>query len=135
MASIRIEHLIDAPANRVWDAVRDVSALHTRLVPGFVVDTRMDGDARVVTFGNGVSVREVIVDLDDARRRFAYSIKGETLSHHHATNEIFDAGDGRCRFVWTADFLPDAAVEVMRPMMEQGAAVLKATQEKAARET
>lgn len=135
MASIRIEQLIEAPADRVWDAVRDVSALHIRLVPGFVVDTRMDGDARIVTFGNGMTAREVIVDLDDARRRFAYSIKGESFSHHHATNEILDDGEGRCHFVWTADFLPDAALEVMRPMMEQGAAVLKATQEKAARET
>ncbi len=133
MASIRIERLIEAPADRVWDAVRDVGALHTRLVPGFVVDTRMDGDARVVTFGNDMTAREMIVDLDDARRRFAYSIKGETLSHHHATNEIFDAGDGRCRFVWTADFLPDAALEVMRPMMAQGADVLKATMETGAR--
>ena len=135
MACIRIERLVEAPADRVWDAVRDVSALHTRLVPGFVVDTRMDGDARAVTFGNGMTAREVIVDLDDARRRFAYSIKGESLSHHHATNAIFDEGDGRCRFVWIADFLPDAALEVMRPMMKRGSNVLKATLEKAARET
>ena len=133
MASIRIERLIDASADQVWDAVRDVSALHTHLVPGFVVDTRMDGDARIVTFGNGMTAREVIVDLDDARRRFAYSIKGETLTHHHATNEIFDEGEGRCRFVWTADFLPGERMEAMRPMMERGADVLKATLEKASR--
>jgi hypothetical protein len=37
----------------VWDAVRDFGALHHRLVPGFVVEARLEGDDRVVTFFNG----------------------------------------------------------------------------------
>lgn len=41
----------------VWDAARDVGALHTRLVPGFAVDTQLEEGARIVTFANGV-VRE-----------------------------------------------------------------------------
>ena len=44
MASIRREISIAATAERVWDALRDVGALHTRLVPGFVTDCRLDGD-------------------------------------------------------------------------------------------
>jgi len=131
MASIRIERIVHAPAEQVWDAIRDVGALHTRLVPGFVVDTVLDGDARLVTFGNGITAREVIVDLDDARRRFAYSVRAETLSHHSATNEVFDEGEGRCRFVWIADLLPDAAAPVVEQMMDRGADVLKATLEAA----
>ena len=56
MSSIRKEILIDAPAQIVWDALRDVGALHTPcLVPGFVTDTRLEPGARVVTFGNGRS--------------------------------------------------------------------------------
>ena len=133
MASVRIERLIDAPTDQVWDAIRDVGALHTRLVPGFVVDTRLEDGARIVTFGNGVTAREILVDVDDARRRFAYSIRGETLEHHHATNEVFDDGDGRCRFVWVADMLPDSLAPMMSGMMGQGADVLKATLEAAAR--
>ena len=133
MASVRIERLIDAPADQVWDAIRDVGALHTRLVPGFVVDTRLEDGARIVTFGNGVTAREILVDVDDARRRFAYSIRGETLEHHHATNEVFDDGDGRCRFVWVADMLPDSLAPMMSGMMGQGADVLKATLEAAGR--
>jgi len=131
MASIRIERIVHAPAEQVWDAIRDVGALHTRLVPGFVVDTVLDGDARLVTFGNGMTAREVIVDLDDARRRFAYSVRAETLSHHSATNEVFDEGEGRCRFVWVADLLPDAAAPVVEQMMDRGADVLKTTLEAA----
>jgi len=129
MASIRIERLIDCTADRVWDAIRDVGALHTRLVPGFVVDTRLEAGARLVTFGNGMVAREVLVDLDDARRRFAYSVSGEPFQHHHATNEIFDEGDGRCRFVWVADLLPDDLAPMVSGMMDQGADVLKATME------
>lgn len=132
MASIRIERLIDAPAEQVWDAIRDVGALHTRLVPGFVIDTRLEGGARLVTFGSGMTAREVLVDLDDARRRLAYSIPGERFDHHNASNEVFDEGEGRCRFVWTADLLPDAMAGMVGEMMGQGADVLKATMERAA---
>ena len=65
---------INARPERVWDALREVGELHTRLVPGFVLDTRMDGDARIVTFGNGTIVREEIVDVNDAMRRVAWAI-------------------------------------------------------------
>lgn len=130
MASIHIERLINAPADAVWDAIRDVGALHTRLVPGFVVDTRLEADARIVTFGNGMVAREVLVDLDDARRRFAYSVRADRFTHHSATNEVFDAGEGRARFVWTADVLPHDLAPMVGGMMEQGADVLKATLEK-----
>lgn len=131
MASIRIERIVHAPAEQVWDAIRDVGALHTRLVPGFVVDTVWDGDVRLVTFGNGMTAREIIVDLDDARRRFAYSVRAESLSHHSATNEVLEEGEGRCRFVWVADLLPDATAPVFEQMMSRGADVLKATLEAA----
>jgi len=43
MASIHKDIPIDAPAHEVWDAVRDFGAVHTRLAPGFVLDTRLDG--------------------------------------------------------------------------------------------
>lgn len=135
MASIRIERLIDAPADQVWDAIRDVGALHTRLVPGFVVDTVMEDGARVVTFGNGMVAREVLVDLDDARMRFAYSVRGERLEHHSASNAVVDEGEGRCRFIWVADMLPHAMADLMAPMMEQGADVLKATLEQQSGQT
>jgi hypothetical protein len=132
MASIRIERLVDAPAAQVWDAIRDLGALHTRLVPGFVVDTVLEDGARVVTFGNGMVVREVVVGIDDARRRFAYSVRAEGFEHHNASNEIISEGEDRCRFIWIADLLPDALAGTVGDMMGQGADVLKATMEKAA---
>ncbi|HRD27199.1 MAG TPA: SRPBCC family protein [Caulobacter sp.] len=133
MATIRIETDIAAPAGQVWDAIRDYGALHTRLVPGFVVDTRLEGDSRLVTFGNGMVARERIVGLDDDARRFAYAVVSERLVHHSASNQVLPDGEGGCRFVWIADVLPDAAVDSIAPMMRQGAAVLKATAEAAVR--
>lgn len=132
MATIRIETTVNAPAGRVWDAIRDYGALHSRLVPGFVVDTRLEGDSRIVTFGNGMVARERIVAVDDATRRFAYGVVSERLTHHSASNQVVAEGEGACRFIWTADVLPDAAAETMEPMMRQGAAVLKQTLEAAA---
>jgi hypothetical protein len=69
MASIHKDIPIDSPAHEVWDAVRDFGALHTRLVPGFVLDTKLDGDVRIVTFANGTIAREQLVGSDDARQR------------------------------------------------------------------
>jgi len=130
MASIRKEILLDARAEDVWDAVRDVGALHTRLVPGFVSDTRLEKGARIVTFGNGMVVRELIVDLDDTARRLVWSASGGRLSHHNASAQVFADGDKRSRLVWTADLLPDELAGEIRTMMEHGAAAMKKAFEK-----
>ena len=41
MASVRKEIVTKARADSVWSAIRDVGALHTRLVPGFVTNTKL----------------------------------------------------------------------------------------------
>ena len=124
MASIRKEIPLDARPEEVWDAVRDIGALHTRLVPGFVTDTRLEEGARIVTFGNGMVVREVIVDLDDQARRLVWSAKGR-LTHHNASAQVFPDGDKRTKLVWTADLLPDELAGDIRAMMEMGAAAMQ----------
>ena len=94
MASIRKEAAIAAPAAAAWAALRDVGALHTRLVAGFVTDCRLEGDTRVVTFANGMVARERIVTVDDAERRVVWSATGDRLAHHNASAQVFDEGDG-----------------------------------------
>jgi len=126
MASIREEIFTTAQAHKVWDAIRDVGALHTRLVPGFVVDTRLEEGARIVTFGNGMTVREPIVDIDDRRRRLVWSVTGGTTTHYNASVQVFDEGDGS-RVVWIADLLPNDAAEKVGAMMKQGIEVMKRT--------
>ena len=127
MASIHREISIQAPPDDVWAAVRDVGAVHERLAPGFVADTRLDGDARVVTFGNGMVVRELIVDLDDRVRRLSWAAVGGRLSHHNASMEVFSDGNGGTRLVWTADLLPNEMAAPIAAMIEQGSAAIQST--------
>ena len=130
MASIRHEITIEAPAPPVWDAVRDVGAVHERLAPGFVVDTRLEDGARVVTFGSGLVARELIVDVDDTARRLCWAVVGSPrLTHHNASLQVFPNGGARSRVVWIADLLPDAMAPTIRAMIEQGMAVMKKTLE------
>src|SRR6187402_3496707 len=89
MASIRKELRLDASAEHVWDAVRDVGAVHERLGPGFLLDARMDGDARIVTFANGMVVREPIVDINDEDRRVAWAAVGGQFEHYNASVQVF----------------------------------------------
>jgi hypothetical protein len=122
--------LVETQARDVWDAVRDVGAIHTRLAPGFVVDTRLEEGARVVTFGSGLVVRELIVDVDDEARRLAWSVVGGSFSHHNASLQIFPDGEKRSRVVWIADLLPNELAGRIAGMIDQGMAVMKKTLEK-----
>jgi hypothetical protein len=120
MASIRKEISVGASVDQVWSAIRDVGAIHTRLAPGFVVDTRLEPGARMVTFGNGMVVRELIVDLDDDARRLVWSARSERLNHHNASLQVFDGDAGGARIVWLADLLPNEAAGIVEGMIRQG---------------
>ena len=127
MASIHKEMLIAVPADRVWAAIRDIGGIHTRLAREFVVDTRVEGTSRLVTFADGTVVREQIVDIDDGARRLAYSIVDWQLTHHNASFQVFPAGDRRSRLVWIADLLPDALADLVDGFMEQGCVAITRT--------
>lgn len=129
MASIHKEVLIDAPPDRIWDAIRDVGAIHTRLARQFVLDTKLEGDSRLVTFANGTVVRERIVDVDDRTRRIAYAVVEWRATHYHASIQLFSDGADRSRLVWIADLLPDELADVVSGMMDQGCAAMKRTLE------
>ena len=68
MATIVKEINLKARPEAVWDALRDFQAVHTRVAPGFLTDSKPDGDnARLVSFANGSKFREILVSCDDAR--------------------------------------------------------------------
>ncbi|HLZ58876.1 MAG TPA: SRPBCC family protein [Ktedonosporobacter sp.] len=131
MASIHKEILIKARPQDVWAAVRDVGAAHQRLVPGVLIDARLDGDVRVVTFASGAVARELIVDIDDEVRRFAYAVVEGPLraTHHNASMQVFAEGSGRSRLVWITDVLPDDLATRISELVEQGAAAMMQTLE------
>ena len=127
MASIRKEIHTRANPDEVWAALRDVGALHTRLVPGFVVNTELDGDARVVTFGNGMVLREPILEINDDSRRVAWTAVGGPLTHYNSSAQVFARADGTSTIVWLSDLLPNEAAPTVEAMMTEGAAAMKAT--------
>jgi hypothetical protein len=129
MATIIREAPVEAPAERVWEALRDFGAVHERVAPGFVVDSRLegDGDVRAVTFANGAVAREALVGIDDGARRLAYAVVESALglTHHNASASVVATGEGSSRFVWVTDVLPDEAAPVVAGMMEQGLEVMR----------
>jgi hypothetical protein len=129
MASIHKEMEIDRSKEFVWDAIRDVGAIHKRLVPGFVVDCYLEGDSRIVTFANGMVARELIVDVDDKTCRHSWSARGEPLTHHNASIQVFSRGDKKCRVVWIADLMPNEVAETVGEMIQRGLDTMKRTLE------
>jgi hypothetical protein len=129
MASIHREIRIDEKPENVWDALRDVGAIHRRLAPGFVTDVRLEPGARVVTFGNGMVARESIVAVDDDARRLVWSVVGGPMTHHNASAQVFREGPAASRFVWIADLLPDELAPHIAALIDEGLAVIKRTLE------
>jgi hypothetical protein len=125
MATLRQDIDLDIDPGQAWDALRDFGALHERLVKGFVTACESDGRARVITFFNGLVVRELLVGVDDEHRRLTYAIV-DGFTHYQGTAQIV-ARQGGCRFVWLVDLLPDERAGDVARMMEHGAAAIRRT--------
>ncbi|QLY33849.1 SRPBCC family protein [Nocardia huaxiensis] len=127
MASVRHEILINASPQHTWDVIRDVAAVHERLLPGRVTDTRVDGAHRFLTFPDGHVIRELIITIDDRSRRLAYAVvegARPALDYHHASFEVHDEG-GQGRLVWITDILPETAAPEIRIRTEFGITEMK----------
>jgi len=126
MATIYKQFIVEADVAAVWDALRDFGAVHTRLAPGFLTGCKLDGQgARIVSFANGLVARELLVGIDEANRRLAYTVTGGKASHHHASAQVFAHGEGRSRFVWITDVLPDEFAAYIGSMMDHGGDAMK----------
>jgi hypothetical protein len=128
MASIQKDIPVSAPADEVWDVVRDFGAIHTRLNPGFVTDCRLEGNTRIVTFHNGNVVPEEFVGCDDARRRLAYAIVGrEGLKHYNGSVQVVADGKTRCQIIWTIDVLPNEIAPYISEQMDLAVTAMQKT--------
>ncbi|MRD48233.1 SRPBCC family protein [Caenimonas koreensis] len=123
MASIVKEIRVPASPDRVWQQVRDFGQVH-KLFPGIVSECKMDGEARVVKFSNGIVVREILVDISDERRRLVYASVGGRATHHNASIRVFADGAGS-RVVWTLDFLPNELAPAIKGLVDAGGTVMK----------
>ncbi len=125
MGTVRKEFRSQRSAAEVWEKLRKFEAVH-ELAPGFVTATEMEpSGARIVTFVNGMKVREWLVSSDDRERRLVYAILDHPkYTHYSAAAQVFEDGAGS-RFVWTVDFLPDEMAGMQDASMEAGAAAMK----------
>ena len=119
MSSIWWEETVAVPADIAWDSLRRVDLAHELFAP-VLVDGRISGDVRTVTFANGLVVRERIVDVDEARRRISYTVLDGVFEHHSASIQIVPIDAKSCRFVWITDFLPAEKSDMVKPLVEQG---------------
>ena len=129
MASISKEILIRSSAEDVWAVVGDFAAGPSRMAPGYVVDTRVEADTRVVTFVDGTVARERFVALDHENRRIVYAVVGDSLqpAHDNASMQVLADGESRCRLIWIHDVLPDDLAPTLDAAMTDGSAVIKHT--------
>ena len=120
MATIIKEVRSPRPAAEAWALLRDFSAVYD-LAKGFVTKAEMEpSGARLVTFVNGVQVREWLVSADDGAMRLVYAINDSpNFTHYSAAAQVVAEGEG-CRFVWTVDFLPAAMAAAQDGAMSAG---------------
>jgi hypothetical protein len=129
MASIRKQVEVEVDAAKAWAALRSVGEAHKVFGP-VLADARLDRDMRTATFGNGMVVHERILDVDDERRRVAYTVTDAPgVAYHHASMEVIDRGAGKCGFVWITDVFPPEATSMLAPMIDAGAKALKSNLE------
>lgn len=124
MTTLYRECMLDMPAADAWAVLRDPLGAG-RAFAGVLVDVKLDGDVRDVTFANGNVIGERIVAVDDERMRIAYTVVGGRFEHHHASMQIVPDEGSRCRFVWISDFLPDEARSFVEPLVDAGCAAIQ----------
>lgn len=94
MASISKEIVIESSAEDVWEVIGDFDAGPSRMAPGFVLDTRVEGDCRVVTFADDSVVRERRVSVDHDTRRIVYAVVGGSVRPVHDNASMQVVADG-----------------------------------------
>ncbi|WP_379138761.1 SRPBCC family protein [Paenibacillus sp. sgz500958] len=129
MPTVQSKISINASAEQVWDAVRDVGAFHVRLVPGYTENTLLDGDKRTLILPNGGTVHELIVSVDDQERRMVFAVKEGRmpLLHHNASFQVFPDNEDGSTLVWITDFLPKELTEEIKAQANLVLGVIKNT--------
>jgi carbon monoxide dehydrogenase subunit G len=107
MANVTKTTYLSTGSDKVWEVLRDPGRANELIT--FLGEVTVDGNTRTCALGDDV-LEELIVDIDDATRRFVYSIRRGPLefAHHSASMQAIPEGEGT-RFVWVTDFLPDEA--------------------------
>ena len=127
MATIHREFEITAAPDTAWARLRDVGKINELIT--FLGDVTLDGDRRTCELGEQGNLNELIVSVDDERRRLAYSIVESpfNMEHHHASMQVTPNGVSGARFIWITDVKPDAVVPALSQAIDGAIESFKTT--------
>lgn len=92
---------VDAPPDAVWAVLGDPVSV-PRWYPKYVA-AEVDGETRVIRSADGRELVERLLERDDARRTYAYSVlSGAPVADHRASFTVEPRGDGS-RVVWRTE--------------------------------
>ena len=111
MATVRYERRIAAPADTVWNVVKDPASI-PQWFPG-IVGCDMDGKIRTIHLANGISMPEEIITSDSILRRFAYRITSPLYSSHLGTIDVIEVGENDSLCVYSTTAEPDVLALVI----------------------
>ncbi|MEO6712802.1 MAG: SRPBCC family protein [Mycobacteriales bacterium] len=109
MATIVREFRLDRPVDVVWKDFADVGRINKLI--DYLGEVTLDGNVRSCSIGDSGELEELIVSVDQERKRIAYAITRSPFNFqfHSASMQIVPDGDVAC-CVWTTDVLPDSLV-------------------------
>ncbi|GAA4078943.1 SRPBCC family protein [Nocardioides kongjuensis] len=106
MTTLRSHAVLNVPAAEVWEVIRDVA----RIASWFPAMSSSTGDDRhrTVVLGDGSTLEEDIVTLDDTRRRLQYRAVGGDLpvTSHLGTVDVIDLDADRTIVVYSTEIEP-----------------------------
>lgn len=95
---------VDAPPADVWAFIGDPTTV-PRWYPKYTSCT-VDGDTRVLRSAEGAELREALLERDEERRFYAYSVlSGAPVASHRASFEVAARGEGST-VIWTTEAEP-----------------------------
>ena len=102
---------IDAPAAKVWDAVKDFNALnswHPAVATDEIVEGKNNvaGAVRLLTLKGGGTIKEKLLSYDSAGRSFKYAIVDGVIpvSSYQSTFIVKSSGDNQSSVTWSGHF-------------------------------
>jgi uncharacterized protein YndB with AHSA1/START domain len=125
MARVYVSSVIDAPATKVWEKIRDFNALprwHPRIRESRIENGEPSdkvGCVRDFRLQNGDRLREKLIGLSDYDMFCTYTILESPmpLSDYIATLRLTPISDGDRTFIeWTAEF--DCAAEAAADLVD-----------------
>jgi mxaD protein len=103
---------INAPAPEVWDEVNDFDDLddwHPAVAEAEIIkggDDNQPGAQRLLTLGDGGTIKEELLAYDEAGMSFTYNILEGVLpvKNYESTLSVESAGGSKSKVTWTGAF-------------------------------